>query len=719
MAKSYSIREAAAPTNIGAVAVAGGSLAASTTYYYRIFGYGYSDYYKNINCWFSEPSAEITVATTVANKTILVHFDRIMGTSSVYAPCYGLFRTETSGVYNQTDASGNLTAKCARPTGRNSALYNTVATTTVAYRRYTFTSTGAIASLTPGEIITEQVSGATAQVLSDPAGGTTFYVWTLTGTWDGANPFDGSVTGVGAGTWSSTSAYNGFVLTDTTTTCSVFPFYEDGSPVLYLNGGTEEDPITLQDCYEYCQSVSRGELIEGIPLYSTGSYMTANGYDLCSMFKVNCALIDASGNWFKVQGGTAMSQANQKHYISTLVVGDVDAYGESSKGAAIVGNWHYAGYCGAAVFYLYGSTVGSQLVNSGIQNTNSDPRYQISTLLTGKDSFMRSTGRYISQTLLRNFRSTPGGETGTSLNVSDTENYKATSLINTSYSISQVTFNKFIMVEGASTTDMRCSNYSSPNLTEVIIANDCKTASGNDLVFSTGNSLVGATNWDAVCIENNTTTIKVVDEDGSAIEDAKVTIIDELGVPSTFNKDFQGKMNTSQNQGRTGTSITIGSGDLTVGEYYRHGLEVVYVSANPSGTTYTITRAQKGTTANYIRSSISLFNHFYLMYDYLETDANGEVETLLARRTFSDYDLNPSGLTGQSKVLTPVEKTHTITIEKAGYETYVSEYVADVTANMTITLKQALPVMTSTDSRVAVKMDARNIGVNRDKVIVV
>ena len=107
------------------------------------------------------------------------------------------------------------------------------------------------------------------------------------------------------------------------------------------------------------------------------------------------------------------------------------------------------------------------------------------------------------------------------------------------------------------------------------------------------------------------------------------------------------------------------------------------------------------------------------MYDYLETDANGEVETLLARRTFSDYDLNPSGLTNQSKVLTPVEKTHTITIEKAGYETYVSEYVADVTANMTITLKQALPVMTSTDSRVAVKMDARNIGVNRDKVVII
>jgi len=38
---------------------------------------------------------------------------------------------------------------------------------------------------------------------------------------------------------------------------------------------------------------------------------------------------------------------------------------------------------------------------------------------------------------------------------------------------------------------------------------------------------------------------------------------------------------------------------------------------------------------------------------------------------------------------------------------------------LTFTLKKALPVLTSTDGRVAIKMDARNIGVNRDKVVIV
>jgi len=95
-AKGYSFVDISQPTNCTGTAVAGGSLSASTTYYYRIVPVAYvgtltgSNYY-----WYGKgkASAEFSATTTAANKSIQIQFNMPVGE----AGSYRIFRMTSSG----------------------------------------------------------------------------------------------------------------------------------------------------------------------------------------------------------------------------------------------------------------------------------------------------------------------------------------------------------------------------------------------------------------------------------------------------------------------------------------------------------------------------------------------------------------------------------------------------------------------------------------------
>lgn len=88
-----------APTNVQATLQDGGSLAANTTYYYRIVAiYSLSPtlgLYGGIN-W-STPSIEISATTTSTKKSISLTWDAVAGASG-----YEVYKTTTSGDYSYT-----------------------------------------------------------------------------------------------------------------------------------------------------------------------------------------------------------------------------------------------------------------------------------------------------------------------------------------------------------------------------------------------------------------------------------------------------------------------------------------------------------------------------------------------------------------------------------------------------------------------------------------
>jgi hypothetical protein len=102
------------------------------------------------------------------------------------------------------------------------------------------------------------------------------------------------------------------------------------------------------------------------------------------------------------------------------------------------------------------------------------------------------------------------------------------------------------------------------------------------------------------------------------------------------------------------------------------------------------------------KDGVERFNDF--------TNGSGEVEDEVYHRE----------VTQDNAVQTIVDfNPFTFTFKKEGYETY--ETIVNITERMfeTVTLKKAIPVMTTMDSRVAVKLDATNATLDRDKVVII
>lgn len=83
------------------------------------------------------------------------------------------------------------------------------------------------------------------------------------------------------------------------------------------------------------------------------------------------------------------------------------------------------------------------------------------------------------------------------------------------------------------------------------------------------------------------------------------------------------------------------------------------------------------------------------------------------------YGYKQTATAGYSTTLTDTNSPFTLTISKEGYETYTCNLTMDKREDLIVELKDAVPVMTTTDSRAVVKLDPTNSGVNRGIGIVI
>lgn len=730
MSKTFTLNEqTSGPSGVTAVAVAGGSLTASTTYYYKVVVGGYGNYYWSQNCWYSAPSTEVSATTTSTNKTIWIHFDNNLSPTQSAI----LWRTTTSGQYGMTDGSGNPTLRLARPTGYGGSTMNRVRFDNVTtYRRYTFTTTGTIASLVPGETITQTSTGATAKVLTDPAGGTTFKVWTITGTWSGASTFNGSISGSGLGTWASTSAIDGYVLEDTQLTCDSLALPTNGLPCLVLEGGTEVDPITPQDIYDYLVSVGKTQYIDVIPCYPTGEWVNSSGNDVCAVFNFKFSLADASdgSNWFKIPGGVAVYQAQAKHcFRGKTVFGEPSSSGYTTTGCALIGNWpdsDYSclayGYSSYGPAYMYASIVGVPFKGATHltrQRSLADPRHQVSGSAYLEDSYWQDNGRFNNSCTMYNSRvicSVP--EVGGNANGVgwDLVNAKFDSTLSTSTNSGENT-HKGLILTNRGTYDYRIRNYGvSDCLLTYHVVDNVFLRSTPSIQFHS--SLTTATDWDAVLLEEYTTVLKIIDENNNPIENAVVTIVDKDNKIAIF--DSTSTTYTESNPGRTGTSISVNSGKtLDTGSYYRVGNEIIYVSSGSGTGPYTIVRGQDGSSALKFGKSSTRRSYFYKRYNSVLSDSNGVVSVQLNHSYYQMLDLTSGGAINTYHTPTRVLRSpFKIVISKSGYETYVMPYVADTNRDLVISLKSVVPVFVTDGEEVVLRNNPDNY-TNRNTATIV
>lgn len=647
-----------------------GSLAIGIEFFYKVIANGYSDFYRDLNAWLSATSAEVSATTDASNRVIWVHFDNdVSGQEETTT-----IRSEISGDYNQTDSSGNVVVHFPRMTGYRSNHYYGVRTNNSStYDRFEMAATGAIASLSPGEIITEQVSGATALVVTDPAGGSTFKVWTLTGTWDGLNPFDGSVSGVGVGTWSATSAKDGWVMEDYSSSAgAAFPVFHIGLPVLYHTGGVETtDPVTPMGYYDYLISVGKQAYIVGVPLFPTGDYVNSSGNDICNVFKYNFSHTGASTSFYYQPGGTVVSKALAKQmWYGPAQFGDLSVNGVTTNGCANVGCSHLAfyntiSYLSSQTTKIYGSMMGMVTALPGTQ-VNRDPYYQISGPIEIYDSIFRSSGRFRSPYIVRNSRMMLSGEVspGTN-NESDAEGANFNNGIATYYPLAEGMWNNFTLNKTNTTYDVFHDGFYTTNST--------KTHRWNNSQFTdaTYRSRIrgAAAGTDLVNLENYNADYKFVDENGNDVEDVEISVFNNFLNRAIVADAWSGA--TYSTLGKAGTAVVIWKGDITVGKYYQSGDEYVKVESG-SYPNYIISRAQLGSTANNIGGgTTSKATYFFEVPASVLSDANGEATTRLNQRYWKSLDYTNTGTVYVLSSAFTERSPFYIVCKKAGYESII------------------------------------------------
>ena len=162
--------------------------------------------------------------------------------------------------------------------------------------------------------------------------------------------------------------------------------------------------------------------------------------------------------------------------------------------------------------------------------------------------------------------------------------------------------------------------------------------------------------------------IKVVDESGNPIENATVSLRNQYAEALFRITD----VNPTANVTNTATSITFtGAHGMSVGDYFRLGVEEMKVLTVPSSTQVTMSRAQNGTVARKHKTATIL-----AVSELATTDSNGEIAYESRGNGKNAVFQETAEFTGTSGVLPPITGTHItytdfiLKVQKDGYETY-------------------------------------------------
>jgi len=101
----------------------------------------------------------------------------------------------------------------------------------------------------------------------------------------------------------------------------------------------------------------------------------------------------------------------------------------------------------------------------------------------------------------------------------------------------------------------------------------------------------------------------------------------------------------------------------------------------------------------------------------VSTDANGDITQ--QKLALKHWYFDPENSWNEYGRIAQIDYgNYDLTVSKSGYETYTGKITMNSKKELVIELKDAISVMTTTDSKIAIKLDPSNSTVNRDKVII-
>ena len=620
MAKTITLNECPAPTNPTATAVAGGSLTAGTTYYYRIFAVGPGDsFYEGNNAmfWLSAPCSEVSATTDAANKSIELYWDNPVDSNGFDGEVFIIFRTEISGDYDVY---------------KNDTFYPHV--------------------LMAGSI--NKAYGLTKSQCTPSGAG---YKYTDDGSKSLAN-------------------------------C---PFFTDGVPCWEIEGGSDNDPITPEDLYEWAVTNGKTYCIEKWDAYPGFSKAIA----VRTVASIRQPQPGTTSLYFAIPNRTYFLQPWGKTWFDSdghFRTGEIeDGIGKYGGIWQRYGNYGWYSGCDGGFEMYEGSiigcpreepypTLGAYRTAGHMWQMRSNSDVKIYRSLYEPRAVMGSAGRIYSNNL--DLQSNKMHVYGMNLGSPDAiiDDCEMENYIRSMYDRRQGKISNSVFVN-PHTWDFMGQNVSSTEDQVTILENITFANTPPDIKGNIANLTHTA---HQVVLEQYTIDIKITDKDGVAIENAVFTVEDKNGYGAIW-ADSGETLSEAISIGETDWTVSDGS-VFSIGDSIRVNREVLTIT-NIVGDVLTVSRGQEGTEDRQYASLQKIFKRS----DSLSSDANGELALALVRR---EYWLDPSNYstTGYRTMENTVDNAPFILkITKFGYETYEYEFTPDEKENWEIALK-ASPV---------------------------
>jgi hypothetical protein len=173
-------------------------------------------------------------------------------------------------------------------------------------------------------------------------------------------------------------------------------------------------------------------------------------------------------------------------------------------------------------------------------------------------------------------------------------------------------------------------------------------------------------------------TLKILDSNGDPIEGATITVKDKNGYSYVYT-DLTAKATSTLNETGTVVNVSDATG-ISIGNYILLNEEILLVT-NINSYILTVTRAQRGTLANYHSVNGTVIK---LGRASMTTDSSGNSATLKLIKARYDYDSAPAA---PYKYAITTFAPYTIKVSASGYKSYEEEITPTAAINKSITLK--------------------------------